>query len=292
MSKKSSFNEHAFDIITEESAYWIGFLMADGGVNKNGYSVYLNLSSKDIGHIEKFKKFMKSPNPIKNIIIKDPFKNGKDYNTSSFTVTSLYLKNKISEYGIKPKKSATAKVSDNLAYNRHFWRGVIDGDGTVTLEKKKALNSVHTEYYWYTYINLIGSYCLVNQFNDYIGNLIKKDYKKSIKNHKTYYLLHIGGKNAFYIMKDLYENSNIFLDRKKKIIEDIILKVVNGEIFRGARKKITNKDSEMIYEIFKEERKNGKFVEKIVQELATKFGVSTRLVHDVVYRGYRVKKDE
>jgi hypothetical protein len=42
----------------------------------------------------------------------------------------------------------------------------------------------------------------------------------------------------------------------------------------------------------KVERSIKLFVEKIVQELATKFGVSTRLIHDVVYRGYRVKKDE
>lgn len=288
MNKKCNFNEHSFDEITPESAYWVGFLMADGGVSSWNYSVYLNLSSKDIGHIEKFKKFMGSSNPIKNKVAKNPFKNGKDYNTSSFSVSSLYLQYKLEKYGIKPKKSATAKVSDNLVYNRHFWRGVIDGDGSISLEKKKALNSIHTEYYWYTYINLVGSYCLVNQFNDYIKNLIKKDYKRSIKDHKTYYNIHIGGKNAFYIIKDLYEDSDIFLDRKKKIAEDILLKVKSGEIFKGARKKISNEEVNFIYKIYKEKLNKGIFIENIRDSLAKEFNVSSRLISDIIYSKYRV----
>ena len=52
-------NDYFFsDINTEEKAYWLGFMAADGSVNKTG--IVINL--KDIGtnHLEKFKETIES----------------------------------------------------------------------------------------------------------------------------------------------------------------------------------------------------------------------------------------
>lgn len=45
-------------IDTEEKAYWLGFLFADGYVGTNDNSVGLGLAIKDIEHVKKFKKFI------------------------------------------------------------------------------------------------------------------------------------------------------------------------------------------------------------------------------------------
>lgn len=57
------FNEHVFDKIdTEEKAYWLGFIYADGYISsesskyKNVFE--LSLSIKDLEHVKKFNEFM------------------------------------------------------------------------------------------------------------------------------------------------------------------------------------------------------------------------------------------
>jgi len=56
------------EINTEEKAYWLGFLYADGYVRKRkGSELRLKLSTKDLSHLELFKNTIKSTNTIKNI---------------------------------------------------------------------------------------------------------------------------------------------------------------------------------------------------------------------------------
>src|SRR5271154_6623378 len=48
-----------FSLNNEESFYWAGFMAADGNVSKKS-DIAINLSVKDIVHLEKFKKCIKS----------------------------------------------------------------------------------------------------------------------------------------------------------------------------------------------------------------------------------------
>ena len=55
-TNKASINSNTFNIIdSEEKAYWLGFLYADGYVSKIR-EFELSLSLKDLNHLEKFKK--------------------------------------------------------------------------------------------------------------------------------------------------------------------------------------------------------------------------------------------
>lgn len=59
-------DEHIFDSIdTEEKAYWLGFIFADGNVSKRDNTFEMTLSGKDIAHLEKFNKFVKHTRRLK-----------------------------------------------------------------------------------------------------------------------------------------------------------------------------------------------------------------------------------
>ena len=56
---------HNFETIdTEEKAYWLGFLYADGSVSSNEDKIELGLAEQDMHHIEKFRDFIGINNKI------------------------------------------------------------------------------------------------------------------------------------------------------------------------------------------------------------------------------------
>ena len=60
-------NHEAFDVVTDDAAYWIGFLFSDGSVfhKKNGgLTIQLRLSEIDRGHVENFRQFLGSTHAI------------------------------------------------------------------------------------------------------------------------------------------------------------------------------------------------------------------------------------
>lgn len=114
-------------IDTEEKAYWLGFLYADGSVGSKEDKIELGLAEKDLGHIEKFKAFMGISNKI-----------SYRESTKSYRISfrSKNCKADLIDKGCIPKKSLILKfpteeqVPDNLI--KHFIRGYFDGDGWFT----------------------------------------------------------------------------------------------------------------------------------------------------------------
>ena len=54
-----NYNRHIFENIdTEEKAYWLGFILADGYLNTDKHMVRIKLGDVDKKHIEKFIAFI------------------------------------------------------------------------------------------------------------------------------------------------------------------------------------------------------------------------------------------
>jgi hypothetical protein len=70
-TKKELFCDyHFFDKInTEEKAYWLGFIAADGCVTDKG-CLQILLSRKDRDHLELFKKHINGEHPVRDGVIK------------------------------------------------------------------------------------------------------------------------------------------------------------------------------------------------------------------------------
>lgn len=197
--------EDAFDVVTEESAYWIGFLMADGSVSDRG-EVRLCLKSDDAHHVSRFSAFMGS---------------GKTASVGTYMTTkgmrsiayiafeSPRLKESLSRYGVVPRKSMSEKVA-LLEGNRHFWRGVIDGDGSVILCPRRG-----------AHIRLVGSETLVSQFKAYLGQ-IGISSGVAVSPMRSIYQFSLTGPKGYAAISAIYGSCNVALDRKLRTAKAIL----------------------------------------------------------------------
>ena len=216
---KILFDETIFDVIdTEEKAYWLGFWYADGYIEssplKNGvkshYGVEISLKGDDYLHLEKFNRFIKHS---KNIVkISNVTCNNSICKRCRWSVTNKHLWTTLNNLGCTPKKSLTIKFPDislfaNKKLIRHFIRGYWDGDGCLTWcdkEHKQAHVSVMgTE----DFLTSLKQHLPLNF--DYV--LEKANINSSNEVTKQ---LSIHGRNGYELMKYLYSDSTIYLDRK------------------------------------------------------------------------------
>jgi hypothetical protein len=125
-------NEAFFDEITsEQQAYWLGFITADGCVMDagNGYVLSVVLSVRDVAHLERLRDDLGSTQPISS---RDKTVRGNVFTHATFRVNSRRLVRSLMRLGVTPRKSATAQPwSGPPDLMPHYWRGLFDGDGSI-----------------------------------------------------------------------------------------------------------------------------------------------------------------
>ena len=121
---ESTLREDAFDVVDDDVAYWLGFMYADGYItNPNTHTSFgILLKESDVGHLEKFKDFLKAPNKIYH-------RQDGEYGNVKIYIGSQRLHAQLMRWGFTTNKSYDASPPEVFKYNRHFWRGVVDGDG-------------------------------------------------------------------------------------------------------------------------------------------------------------------
>lgn len=201
--RTNQIKEDIFDTITEASAYWIGFILADGNVYhppKRSKQLSLGLAERDWEHLEKFKKFIGS--------------NKQLYYNKGGVFVSFYsnrIVEKLSEYGIVPRKSKIAKVPESLKNNRHFWRGMVDGDGWISRRQDGS-----------TILGLCGTFDIVSGFQQFIN--FKAWYIPEIPDIKLYHKtpscweISYGGLYVRNLLNILYTTGHTCLERKRIVL--------------------------------------------------------------------------
>ena len=233
-SRVYSLNEQYFDILTPESAYWLGFIYADGYITTHNV-IGLKLSITDENHLNAFRKAISSNKPIYKKIEKCPFNNTL-VEWCSLTVNSKHMYNKLTELGVYCKKSLILKFPDNNVITNencnHFIRGYFDGDGSVYNPAQKR----------FSHVSFCGTFEFLSVMKDKL-NGIGKIYKDKRTNKNTFVYVISKYEDVKYFYEFIYENATIFLNRKqekfKKCWEDDSFKFQNKHIW-------TNEDDEML----------------------------------------------
>ena len=206
------------NIDSDEKAYWLGFLAADGCNyrRETNATILLNIHQKDLDHLIKFQASLNSNIPIKNLIQNDGFSNNTPM--SRFAINSMKMSKDLEKLGIVPRKSLILKppIIDEKYY-LPFILGYFDGDGSIC--KLKQYNN----YEW----SIQGTKEMLNWINSVLQLDCKLRQRNPNSNLNNYYIS-IGGTNKIYnILYKLYNSCNIHLERKYLIykeLETVVLK--------------------------------------------------------------------
>ena len=206
------------NIDSDEKAYWLGFLAADGCNyrRETNATILLNIHQKDSDHLIKFQASLNSNIPIKNSIQNDGFSNNTPM--SRFAINSMKMSKDLEKLGIVPRKSLILKppIIDEKYY-LPFILGYFDGDGSIC--KLKQYNN----YEW----SIQGTKEMLNWINSVLQLDCKLRQRNPNSNLNNYYIS-IGGTNKIYnILYKLYNSCNIHLERKYLIykeLETVVLK--------------------------------------------------------------------
>lgn len=195
-------NEYYFNKIdTEEKAYWLGFLYADGCVHTNNYEISINITDRD--HVEKFKTAIGAINHKITKTNDKRFSNAKTL--YQFTIKDKQLHQDLVKWGCIPQKSLLLNKIPNIPrdYVSHFIRGYFDGDGS--LHYLQGTNNYR--------ISFVGT---KDFLNDIQKELVTNVSLQSGGTGKAYTLQISGRKQVERILNYLYNNSteSIRLNRK------------------------------------------------------------------------------
>ena len=212
--KKCQLNENVFDKMTPESAYWIGFLFADGTiVERSGRSpvLALVLAEKDKEHIYSFREFLGSSHKILTVNYQKYYGYFSSQNGIRLAVSSARLVSALKNVGfVKHLGSIAIK---ELACSIHFWRGVVDGDGCIGVLSGNRAHHARLE--------LVGGFPLLSQFVEYIHNQIPLC-KISVRPHRSIFKVGLSCKTALQMIDILYTDTTISLSRKHNAAINIL----------------------------------------------------------------------
>ena len=208
---------------TDEMAYVLGFLYADGAVIDaiSSRTQYIQFNSTDKELLEKIKIALSSEHPIR---VWPPHltvhKNGTYKSAESFIlrIGSRRMFNDLIHLGVIPNKS---KISTfpivPVSYLSHFIRGYFDGDGCIFLQLAKS-KKIKTIIKKLSVIFTSGSIVFLEKLGRILKSQLILNHEKVYKS-KGAFQLRYSTNDSLKIFKFLYKTvpQNIYLKRKFKI---------------------------------------------------------------------------
>jgi hypothetical protein len=210
-NRRYKVNHDYFNVIdTQEKAYWLGFLFADGYIRerKSGNSLELKLSVKDYDHLLLFRECIGSNHLVKESQSKVKYNGGVSIsNMIHLAMYSSKLVNSIRKQGVHSRKTFTIERPNiEKGMMSHFIRGYFDGDGSFSFKPEKysiktQIVSASEDFKKFIINELEDNNIKINLYSD-----IKLQIQNKMDNKKFY--------------DYIYNNAKIYLKRKKEKYEE------------------------------------------------------------------------
>ena len=218
MSKYEYNKDYFGKIDTSDKAYWLGFLYADGSINRyykneklRSMTLELNLSYKDKEHLEKFKKCLETNIPI---FEKTNKLNGKEYKSVRLQLNNTKICYDLCDLGCTPSKTYDIKFPTYdivpKEFMRDFIRGFFDGDGCISISEMNGKPHIFT--------TITGQSDMLESISDFLISekiiRIKPKIHKDNRRDFTYSVYIYGIDSNKEFLDYLYKDSYIYLNRK------------------------------------------------------------------------------
>lgn len=214
-AKRYTVNEFYFDNIdTEDKAYFLGLLYADGNICSN--TLRLTLQKDDEYILDKYKECIGYNGPTRYKFPDNP----KHKIACNVDINCKNLCNKLIDMGIVPNKNKNVtkifKVEDGLMH--HFVRGLFDGDGSVFYRDKVKKHIIRFSFTGNVNIinflqDVLEKYCGIEKNKVYRRYKDREDSSVQFSHCNTY------EPEIFY--KWLYKDATIYMERKFNIFKGI-----------------------------------------------------------------------
>lgn len=198
---------------TQDTAYWLGFLYADGCVIENNKVIQLNLSEKDMLHVETFRDFVGSTHPIRiQAAVESGFAGGS---MCKIAFRSEKMYNDLVKLGCTPRKTNDIRIPFNKIPKglvRHFIRGYFDGDGCVHVRKDTGKTTVC----------FAGNYLFLEDIKSYFSQLVDSKITPNGNSIVNFDLRYSSGIDTVLLYQLFYFKAKTFMYRKRQMFKSSI----------------------------------------------------------------------
>jgi intein-encoded DNA endonuclease-like protein len=197
-----SIDETFFEKIdTEEKAYILGFIYADGYNQTSRSQIRITINKKDIDILEKINKCLKNTKPILYL---------KSNTIVDISINSVKMSKDLEKLGCMQNKTFKLKfpyfIDKSLI--RHFIRGYVDGDGCLSITNRKDRPSNTYQFH------IVGRYEMLKNIQDVLVKELNISQNKIHPQVNIFMMIYSGKQNFKKITHYLYGNSKIYLERK------------------------------------------------------------------------------
>ena len=223
LQRKYPLVENFFDNIdTQEKAYVLGLLYADGYNNTDKNDVCISLKEEDVEILNQITKIIQPTKPLFYLDMSPEnrgMKNSK--NQYRITINNKHISNRLVELGCGKAKTSVIKFPTleqvPLDLIHHFTRGYFDGDGSISKGKHSKIDIISTPEFLFTLQQFINKEIDIN--------ITKLNWSRQyIKANVC--SLQIGGRlQCIRFMEWLYKDATIYLKRKKKVFDECYKKI-------------------------------------------------------------------
>jgi predicted DNA-binding protein YlxM (UPF0122 family) len=226
VNRKFEIYENFFDVInTDEKAYFLGFLYADGNVKTNKNMVVLALKESDREILERLNKLIHIDKPL---YLDKNKRGGNRENIVGIRICNKNITNKLIQYGCHPNKTFTLSFPnflDKKLYNS-FIRGYFDGDGYIGMIRDSRKDKYGVKYNkFYHKFTLTGNglflRAVANIFKELLNVNSSFEIRHKDRSNDIVSLTVKGNTQIERIYDFLYSDSNLFLNRKHIIFKQI-----------------------------------------------------------------------
>lgn len=202
----------------DEAAYAVGFLMADGCISQRGRQqshLIIQINECDKPILEWLRDFLGSNHAIQHVPAQPKDIYGKTYIIGPFSrldIGSQRLCDNLAAVGVVPNKTHRTLAHHSMLANRHFWRGMVDGDGWVGTAIKHGQQIPR--------INLTGTKPLLEQYATFVRSITA--FAANVSPDKTAWQCPATGRHAIRIMNHLYADATVALPRKAAAAQRLV----------------------------------------------------------------------